>query len=76
MTLLTGRGACGHPDGFTRLLDSMLRTFGDDVRDHLHDRPCRGSLSRPVIPVSRVGHPQVADPSSFRDVAAWHHIAG
>jgi NADH:ubiquinone oxidoreductase subunit F (NADH-binding) len=57
MTLLTGRGACGHPDGFTRLLDSALRTFGGDVRDHLHDRPCRGSLSRPVIPVPRVGQP-------------------
>ena len=57
MTLLAGRGACGHPDGFTRLLDSALRTFGDDVRDHLHDRPCRGSLLRPVIPVPRAGQP-------------------
>ena len=46
---VAGRGACRHPDGAARLVDSALRAFVDDVAGHVHGRPC-GSLLR-VLPV-------------------------
>ncbi|MGZ4518522.1 MAG: NADH-ubiquinone oxidoreductase-F iron-sulfur binding region domain-containing protein [Mycobacteriaceae bacterium] len=38
--VITGRGACGHPDGAVRLATSALRTFGTDLREHTAGRPC------------------------------------
>jgi NADH:ubiquinone oxidoreductase subunit F (NADH-binding) len=55
LPLLPGRGACGHPDGFTRLVGSALRTFGNDFREHARGRRCRWA-SRPVLPVPRAGY--------------------
>ena len=38
--LLTGRGACRHPDGAAGLLGSALRVFADEFRRHDHERRC------------------------------------
>lgn len=37
---VVGRGACHHPDGAVRLLDSALRTFAADVHSHDRQRRC------------------------------------
>ncbi|MEU7785733.1 NADH-ubiquinone oxidoreductase-F iron-sulfur binding region domain-containing protein [Amycolatopsis sp. NPDC049159] len=41
LPLLTGRGACAHPDGAARLAASALRTFGADVTTHQAGGRCR-----------------------------------
>ncbi|NKQ55981.1 proton-conducting membrane transporter [Amycolatopsis sp. K13G38] len=41
LPVITGRGACGHPDGAVRLAASALETFEPDLRAHLAGRPCR-----------------------------------
>lgn len=46
LKIVTGRGACGHPDGAVRLAASALHTFGQDLRTHLTDRPCPGAGHR------------------------------
>lgn len=40
LPLVAGRGACAHPDGAVRLVNSALRVFGADLRSHLDRRPC------------------------------------
>ena len=44
--LVTGRGACAHPDGTARLVGSLLTTLDDHVEAHL-DRDC-GCPTRPA----------------------------
>jgi NADH:ubiquinone oxidoreductase subunit F (NADH-binding) len=41
LPLLTGRGACAHPDGAVRLAVSALRVFDADVRTHQAGGRCR-----------------------------------
>ncbi len=53
LDLVTGRGACNHPDGATRLISSALRVFGRDVAEHAAGRPCP-SAGRPTLPVPAV----------------------
>ena len=53
LSVIAGRGACGHPDGAVRLAESALRTFAVDVDAHLHGRPCRGAGALPFLPIPR-----------------------
>jgi NADH:ubiquinone oxidoreductase subunit F (NADH-binding) len=41
LPLLTGRGACAHPDGAARLAASALQVFGADVTAHSAGGRCR-----------------------------------
>lgn len=40
MSVISGRGACRHPDGVVRLVASALSVFGSDVAEHASGRPC------------------------------------
>ncbi len=40
---INGRGACRHPDGVVRMVNSALQVFGDDVAAHADGRPCSGA---------------------------------
>ena len=55
--VVSGRGACHHPDGAARLAASALGTFAADARAHARRRPClatgRGRPAEPVLPVPR-----------------------
>lgn len=51
LTVITGRGACHHPDGAVRLAASALRVFAADLDSHLRGRPCLGSRQPPLVPI-------------------------
>jgi NADH:ubiquinone oxidoreductase subunit F (NADH-binding) len=40
LDVIAGRGACRHPDGAVRLVESALRIFAADVERHLAGRRC------------------------------------
>jgi len=37
---ITGRGACGHPDGVTRMVTTALTCFAGEVESHVRDHRC------------------------------------
>jgi hypothetical protein len=48
--LVAGRGACRHPDGVVRFVESALETFGDEFARHASGRGC-GKRILHVLPV-------------------------
>jgi NADH:ubiquinone oxidoreductase subunit F (NADH-binding) len=44
--VITGRGACRHPDGAVRMAASALAAFAADVDAHAAGRPCPGAHRR------------------------------
>jgi NADH:ubiquinone oxidoreductase subunit F (NADH-binding) len=53
LAAVTGRGACHHPDGATRLVASALETFEGDFARHADGHPC-AYADRRQIPVPEV----------------------
>jgi NADH:ubiquinone oxidoreductase subunit F (NADH-binding) len=50
LTVITGRGACAHPNGAVRFAASALRTFEQDLRAHVSGHPCLWA-SRTSLPL-------------------------
>src|ERR1035441_926332 len=48
--LVTGRGACHHPDGTVRFVSSALTVFGDEIRAHELGR-CTAASAAPFFPL-------------------------
>ena len=48
--LVTGRGACHHPDGTAAFVRSALITFGDELKRHARGA-CSATNRRPFLPV-------------------------
>jgi NADH:ubiquinone oxidoreductase subunit F (NADH-binding) len=55
-----GRGACHHPDGAVRLVESGLRVFAPEIEHHRHSL-CRARAARLPVPTGerRPGRPAV-----------------
>jgi hypothetical protein len=43
--VIDGRGACRHPDGVVRLVDSSLRAFARHIEDHVNGVACGAMTS-------------------------------
>jgi NADH:ubiquinone oxidoreductase subunit F (NADH-binding) len=44
--VIDGRGACRHPDGVIRLVESALTVFAADIQSHVLGAPCAAATSK------------------------------
>lgn len=51
LQVISGRGACAHPDGAVNLAASALRVFADDLDAHLAGQPCPGAAYPFPLPI-------------------------
>jgi NADH:ubiquinone oxidoreductase subunit F (NADH-binding) len=49
--LVSGRGACRHPDGAVAMIVSAARAFGDAFAEHARDGLCEGCRRPPELPL-------------------------
>jgi NADH:ubiquinone oxidoreductase subunit F (NADH-binding) len=57
-SLVSGRGACAHPDGAAGFVLSALQAFAADFADHARQGPCDACASAPELPLpARTGLP-------------------
>ena len=51
------RGACAHPDGFARMLETAVALFREDFEQHARTGPCARCRAGSVLhlPASRPG---------------------
>jgi NADH:ubiquinone oxidoreductase subunit F (NADH-binding) len=55
LPMVTGRGACRHPDGAVRFAASTLNAFAAEVDLHARNGPCPASRQPAVLPAPRGG---------------------
>lgn len=51
LAVVTGRGACRHPDGAVRFARSALHVFHTHLRTHEYGATCRSAAQAPVLPL-------------------------
>jgi NADH:ubiquinone oxidoreductase subunit F (NADH-binding) len=55
LTMVKGRGACKHPDGVARFVESALRVFRAEIERHRRSGACRATHKTSVFPLPRPG---------------------
>jgi NADH:ubiquinone oxidoreductase subunit F (NADH-binding) len=51
--LVRGRGACGHPDGVARLVESALEVFAPELDEHARRGPCTACARPSELPAPK-----------------------